>query len=140
MSLSAIRPYFRTHLKALGYTEWTNAIPDNNIPSSILDRTFHLGPPQTSGVKQNQADLETDSQITIALFFKGYRDPATAEDTAIAASETALLDLLKATNRISSDIINIKLNTVIHSQLGSTNDNVIKTEMSFTCKVVIATQ
>lgn len=138
-SIAAIRPYFRTRIDALGYTEWKDGLNIENIPSNILNQSYHMSVVSTDPIAQNQADLDTENQITINFFFKGYRYPALAIDTALSSSETILLDVLKAENRIGDDLINVRLISLNHFELDDSNDNAIRTEMIFSCRVVLGT-
>jgi hypothetical protein len=63
MSLTSVRPYFRTHCNALGFTEWMDGFNIENIPSTLIDMAYHIGPPQTTGISNNQGDQVTEAAV-----------------------------------------------------------------------------
>lgn len=137
MSLSLIRAYFRQHMITLGFKEWKDAFNFENIPSTILNNSFHIESFSTRGVKLNQNDQEILSSIAIRLFKKGYRDPAQGVDLVIVDQESILLEILAHTNRIGGGIKTIKYIGSQIEQLNTDNDNAIMLKLDFECLITL---
>lgn len=137
MSLTAIRPYFRARLDSLSYVEWTDGFNFENIPSNILDGSYHLESGQASGIKQNQDDLELSQVLTARLFIKGYRDPASAIDSGHEKGEAIIKECLKATLRLTSSIKNITFTNMDIEPVALSNDNAVIVRMEFNIFTII---
>lgn len=138
MSFSLVRPYFRTNLRALGFTEWTDAFNFENIPSTRLEKAFHIENP--SGSRRDvydptSQDIELD--VTIRTFRKGFKDPAQAVDSAIADLEAILTRVLASDRRLGTGIKNVVYNNHTITPLADTNDNVAVLEINFICFIMI---
>jgi hypothetical protein len=143
MSLTAVRPFFRSVLNSQGYQEWVDAFNIENIPSTVLTKgAYHIESNEVTGVKLNQADQELEMRVRINMFFKGYRNPSEAVDSAINKIQTFLKELLKPTNRIGQyedGIKNVVFNDYGLESLNISNDNVVKASVNFTVFVIIET-
>ena len=137
MSLSNVRPYFRTILDNLNYSEWKDGFNFENIPQSILDRSYHLGPPSITGIKNNQLDQELNASITIKIHIKGYLDPALAIDTAVQEGEEVIKESVLSTNRIGIPIKNVIFESMEIEPLNQNDDNSVTISMDFTCFVIV---
>lgn len=140
MSLSLIRPYFRTHLDSLNYKEWKDAFNYDNIPSTIINRSYHIDTPtggRRGAYTNGSQPLEHD--CVIRVFFKGYRYPATAIDDAMSAYDTILATVLDADNRLGAGIKNIYLNSCTIKPYAPSNDNLVLLEITFSCLMEICT-
>lgn len=135
MSLTLIRPYFRTHFKAEGFTEWEDGFAVDNIPDNIIDFAFHIATPTVVGVVLNHTDQETETTVVVTYLIKGYRDPASAIDKAILRCENILGRTQVAADRLTSGIKNVTFDDLSITPLADTNDNVVLSEMTFTVRV-----
>lgn len=138
--LSEIRPYFRSHMDALNFKEHKDAFNYENIPSTIINKSYHLdtGTGGRKGEYTNQSqDIEHD--CVVRVFFKGYRYPALAIDEAMTSYDTILARVLSAENRLQVGIKNIYLNDVSIKPYQASNDNLVLLEITFTCLMVICT-
>jgi len=141
MSFVDLRPYFQGRVAAADsdFTEWTDAFAEDNIPSSLMDKAYHIkyGDFALKSGVQNGAFLY-DGPVTVNFYFKGYKDPIDAIDTAWTKAETIIQECCKNTQRLSqSKIKNVLASFAGVSQLGATNDNVVKLSIVFLCTVGI---
>lgn len=138
MALSSLRPYFRTHLVALGYTEWKDGFNSENIPSTGLHMSFFIAPGSGTTRKFNQADIEMEVPISLEMRFKGYRNAQDAVDLAYEQAESIIDRVCKASNRIGTAIKNVYPDGFSVERLDNTNDNASILVMNFTSLVILA--
>lgn len=128
MSLTSIRPYFRSRLKELGFKEWLEPFDAENIPSTLIDRSFHQRIESIQGIaKQNQAQ-EMEAIVSIRMAFKGFRHPDSALDEAIKKAEPVIADLISPSNYfgLSPPIGGVFLNQVTFEPFSDElNDNIV---------------
>lgn len=135
---TAIRPYFRSNLVALGYTEWKDAFNTENIPSTKLEKIFHIETPDGSRrdvYDQNSQDIEMG--VTVRVMRKGFREPALAVDTAIADLDAILTRCLASSRRFGAEIKNITYQSHTIAALNETNDNAVLLEINFNCFIIL---
>lgn len=143
MSLTAVRPFFRSVLNGQGYQEWVDAFNVENIPSTLLTKgAYHIESNEVVGVKLNQSDQELEMRISVSMYFKGYRNPSEAVDSAINKIQNFLKELLKPSNRIGQyddGIKNVTFNDYALEPINISNDNIVKASVNFTVFVIIET-
>lgn len=139
MSLTAVRPYFRSRLDALGLFEWDDAFNFENIPEALLDGAYHIDANDIGNVSLNQNDLHLDHTVIIRTFIKGFRTPKEALDTAMQRLEDIYKEVLKPSNRVTqaSGLRNVLLNSTIIEPISESNDNAVMCEISFSVRVHI---
>lgn len=140
MTFAAIRAFFRTHMNALNYREWRDAFNVANIPSTIINGSYHID--TTTGQRRdayNQLDQAFEQDVIIRVFFKGYRNSADAVDASMTALDTITARILDSEYRAGSTIKNIYLNQIQIQPLDQTNDNAAILEISFSCLIIICT-
>jgi hypothetical protein len=137
MSLSSVRPYFRARLNEKGYKEHEDGFNTNNIPSTLLNKSYHISTPSISTIKQNQDIIEMNVLVEVRFFIKGYRRPSTAIDTAISEQESMLKSILSAANRTLGNIKNVSFSGSTIEPLGDTNDNSVLVTLSFDTLIMI---
>lgn len=141
MSLTNVKPYFRTVLKELGHREWKDAFNDENIPGTVLNRSYHLKLGDSSPIGTQDSNLIKISQpITIKLYVKGYRNVNEGVDTAVEYAEAIIKKALGDVRRSTSytGIMNVTFGGKTQNELSTDNDNVIKVELNFNCVVLLA--
>ena len=138
MSLTLVKPYFITQCKAASLKEWPYAFNIENVPNSIIDNSFHVLLNTVDGIKLNQHVQELNCGASVTFWIKGYKDPSSGLDKAIAKSEELLKLCLKPSNRIGTCVKNIILNSVNFDRLADSNDNAIKVTMIFTALTSLA--
>jgi len=137
-AFTAIRPYFRSNLVALGFKEWTDGFKVENIPSAKLEKAFHIESPTGSrrnSYDQQAQDVEID--VTIRTFRKGFKDPASAIDTTMSDLDTILTRCLASERRFGAQIKNITYNNHTISAINDTNDNAVLLEINFICFIIL---
>ena len=118
--------YLKDILKNNGYREWEDALNFENIPNSLLDKSYHLEIGQGRGQKIH----EILHNIRIRLFYKGYKNPASA--TNLAYDEMEKLATLIIAGRIShAKIKNIVFNNYQIEKQDKTNDNNVMLMLDF---------
>lgn len=139
MSFQDVRPYFRARVEAVGgLQEWTDGFNFDNIPSTILDGSYHLDSGSFSNIKQNQDCLDASGTFTVRVFLKGFRDPQDGIDRGWAKGQAIVQECLKASNRATqAGIKNVQLLTFAVEPLDVSNDNVVRTVLSFTVTIVL---
>lgn len=138
MSLTAIRPYFRARMNALNYNEWRDGFNFNNIPSTVLNLSYHIETISGNGVSFNQLDQVINQDVTIRVFFKGYRKPQDAIDSAMNAYSDILDACLDPANRLNQSFKNILFTSMQMDPLADTNDNAVILSLTFTVLVILA--
>lgn len=138
--ITEIRSYFRSNMIALNYREHKDAFNFENIPSTLLNNSFHIENP--SGGRRGEylnegQELEID--CVLRVFFKGYRSPADAVDNALTALDTILTRVLNSERRIGSNLKNIYFNDYRLEPLNQTNDNAAILQITLKCLVYICT-
>lgn len=135
MSLSAVREYFAEHALALGYRKHSDGFATDNIPSTKLNRAFHVEAFNFTGSPQNQMDLELRAPATVRLYFKAHKNVDDGIAVATDGGEVYLERALKASNRLGVRIKNILLNGMVIEPHAETNDNVVVCRLEFTAIV-----
>jgi hypothetical protein len=139
MALTAVRPYFRNLLNDLNYREWEDGFNVDNIPNTVLNRSYYVGPPSVSRRRQDQGDLEVDVLVQIEVIFKGYRNPRTGIDNAVEACQEILLQACNARNRLTAAIKDVQFQNMALEPLNAANDNHIRMRLDFMCIVIVPT-
>lgn len=140
--LSAVLPFFRTQLAALGYKEWDDSFNFENIPSSLIDKRFHLELQDALGVRNNQLDQEISVPVLARIFLKGYRNTSSARDDAIARGQTILETILKPEVRVGEypdGLKNVSLESMSTEAAKTSNDNLIVLNLTFSCLIFLDT-
>jgi hypothetical protein len=138
MSLSDVRPYFRTQLDSLAFTEWEDAFQDDNIPSTLMDRAYFQSLVGVTGTETGATHLEMTATVEVRCYFKGYREPAVALDEAIDRSEEVIKACCNTLNQAGTGIKGVYLVSLGLEPLNlDTNDNVVRAVMVFDCRVEV---
>lgn len=142
MSWSNVRPYFNAILNQLEYREWVDGFATDNIPDSVLDKSYHVGLGPIDGIRQNQLDQETEFSVVLRTYHKGYRNSQEAIDTAVAEAEAIMKRLVKVEEidgRVNTaGILNVLFNEAAFDPIDASNDNAVVVTSSYTVRVVIA--
>lgn len=125
MSIKLIRPYIRTRMNALGFKEHLDAFNVEDIPSTVLNKSYHIGqgPVETRQIQMDYSEVEMG--ITLKFFIKGFKDTSSGIDTAIAFTEDILESIIKPSNRLSGNVKDVIFNSAIYEPLAVSNDNAI---------------
>lgn len=137
MSLTLVRPYFRTRLNALGYEEWPDGFDYEQIPETVIDESYHLTVGPISLVNTTHTVNEFSYPILLRVYLKGFRDPAAAIDDAVERGEAIICDVTKITNATQQGIKDVVFGSFEPVPKASTNDNIVLMDFSFTAKVIL---
>lgn len=133
-------PYFRARLKARHpeLEEWRDAFNVENIPSTKLNKAYHLEVLPASYVGSAHGCLGYRAQVRVRVFVKGHDKPAEAVDKAMIYADTITTECCKSTNRLTQPFLkNILPISVDVKSLDTSNDNVAILDMTFECTVMI---
>jgi len=131
MALTDVRTYFRGKLDALGYSEWSDGFNSENIPQSLLDKSYHLEIGTITSATSSHLTYTFSYPLTVKIFLKGYVDPSGAIDDAILQSESILASILDTASRVGLDIKDVIPGTVDVLQFDASNDNDLILQMEF---------
>lgn len=131
MGIANVRQYFRDRMDAIGYVEWTDGFNVENIPSTVLDQSYHVESGQISATTANHQPHRFDCPIVLRVFFKGFNDPIRAIDDAYGYAEDILAEVLLPSNRLSNDIHDVQPVSIAVNPLTQQNDNSVILEINF---------
>jgi hypothetical protein len=140
MSLSAARKYFVDQFKTSGYQEHNDPFDIDNIPSTILHKSFQIA--TGSFVARGPANQRTflmDCPVVVKIFLKGYLTPSLAIDNGMDAAEALVLELMRAENRIGHPVKNVILNRITPEAFAVTNNSIAVITMEFTTTIILGT-
>ena len=141
MSFKTIRPYFQERMSAVDaeFREWEDAFNIDNIPATILDKSWHLRfQPFSYNTGGAHTCLSFECPITLSVFVKGYRNPVEAVDMALIFADAILKECTKPVLRLNQPKIkNVLPNNVSVRELSDSNDNAAVLEIQFICEVMI---
>jgi len=141
MSLAQIRPYFRNIINPLSYVEHQDGFAFDNIPSNLLDRSYHVQFGFILGSPLNQTDQRIESEVVVRLFFKGYRNVSESIDNTVDDAQAVIAECLKIGNRSdrTKGVVNVQLNTIDVLPFADSNDNNIIYEINFSAVTIFCT-
>jgi hypothetical protein len=125
-------------MDGLGYHEHTDGFNRNNIPETLLNLAYHILPGSVQGGPVSHTHQDTNTEVNIGVFFRGYRNSSEAIDAALLAMDTIIKDCCKIANRTNTGagIFNVVFEGAELSPLSSDeNENTVIVEMLFTVNV-----
>lgn len=131
MSLGLVRPYYRTKMEALDFHEWPDAFNFENIPSTVLDRAYHLGAGPITNLGLDQKSSDVSLEVIVSFFIRGFSDPIEALDSAHTEAQAIIESIMNVADRTTGDIHNIELASGEFQPLSDTNDNSVIGVLSF---------
>ena len=137
MIFDAVRPFFRTRLKALGFKEHFDAFDLDNIPSTLLDESFFMSSAGVQGSESNHQVHSFSYPMNIVVFKKGFGKPVEARDNAETIAETILSDLIKPSTRLGivlKDIVPVRYEI---SSVSESDDKDFVIEFEFLVKLKV---
>lgn len=137
MSLSVARSYFRTMLESLGFEEWKDPFRSDNVPNTLLDRSFQISSPTASGVSLNLTAQFINFEQRVSIFRRGRNTPTEAEDEIIEDIQDILCLTLKASNR-GVDKVNVFFEGFTIEPLNTENEHSVKATLTFNVQVALS--
>lgn len=138
MSLTGPKTYLRTALDVVGFREHDDGFASDNIPSTIIDGSYHLEIGTITSGPANQIHYVFTFPVTVRLFFKGYADPKGTIDQVLEQGDNVLKEVLKTSERLGQidgikDVIPSSIQVI---PLDGTNDNSMILEMEFQFNII----
>jgi hypothetical protein len=137
MAISDVRQYFRDRMSALNYSEWRDGFNIENVPSSILEGTYHIESGEIASTASNHQIHTFECPIILRIFIKGFNDPIQAIDDAFDTSEDVLAEILLPSNRLDEAIKDVVPDSINVEPLSTSNDNSMILVMTFTCITIM---
>lgn len=140
MSFITLRTYFEERMSAVDpdFREWEDAFNIENIPSTILDKSWHVRFGPFNYVGSAHTCLSFDCPVSLSVFVKGYRNPKEAVDTALNLADAIITECTSPVHRLNqAKIKNVLPRIVDVRELSTTNDNSAVLEIQFSCEVIL---
>lgn len=133
MSLASLIPYVRSKMNTLGYSEHRDEFDLENIPSTVIDKTYSIQVESLSVGNKSHVDYEWSFPLSLYVFYKGYNNPSDAMDGAIGEAERIMTELFEIEDRFSVEgIRKIEANGLSFSPMSQDNDTIIRTKIELT--------
>lgn len=129
--------YFHKILKDNGFREWNDGFNRDNIPKSVLDKSYFMN--YSISTVENGTQMEDNINIIIEHFFKGYRNPQDAIDQAMELCNSIRLEILDPqTINLFDDVTILGINSVSQTPepLNASNDNSIIVATEFNLRII----
>lgn len=129
--------YFHTIFKGSGFKEWKDGFNRDNIPKSVLDKSYFMT--YSINTVENGTQMEDNINIEIECFFKGYRNPQDAIDNAMETVNSIRLEILNPVSIASFlevNILGIDSVSQTPEPLNAYNDNSIIITAEFNLRLI----
>lgn len=137
MSLTTIKPFFRTRLNELGLKEHKDVFNLDNIPSSLLDGSYHIAMGDAQGVQTTASDVVINQSAEVRFFFKGFRNVEEADIKARQKANEVISSVCFVGNH-STTIKGVYLDSFICEPFeNDQNDNVVVGILTFSVRTHI---
>lgn len=139
MSISDSKNYFRVRMTALGFKEWSDGFNFDNIPSTLINKSFSLTLTGANGSLHDNTCIKSEPNFMLRVFLKGFRDPKTILDEALVQAELIIQDLVSIPQRTAEPTVwNVHYDSLDLKPI-ETNDNAIIIEIGLRCQVMMDT-
>lgn len=136
MSVTLVKPFVTSKLTALGYTEWTDAFGEDNLPSTLIDKSFHYRIISVDGTSFNQETIEYNLIFEVKIYFKGFNNTGSALDQSLADCEIVIADFQNIADQSTSQIKGLYFDSMTLEPLDEAlNDNIIVATLRFSVRV-----
>lgn len=138
MAIEEIRPFIKNKLEAIGLTEWMDGFPDDNIPSTLIDGSFHQVIGSAAAVDNSSKNISMSVPAVVRVFSKAFRDPYTKISEAQVLGESCIKAICDPAMGRSGSITQIYFDSMEVVALDSVeNDNMVVIELTFDCIVTL---
>ncbi len=131
MSFINTRPYFRDLLNGLGYSEHRDALTFENIPGTIIEKSYHIESGSLSTSSINQANYVFGYAVTIRVFKKAYNDPVSNLELLEMDIQNIYDAVLATANRLETTVLDVLLGGHSIESIDISNDNLLMGVISF---------
>lgn len=134
--ISEVRSFIRSRVleEDSAFKEWKDGFNSENIPSSILNKSYHVLISNPSNIVTENCLVDDNISAEVKLYFKGGKNIQDALDNAM---ETAYNIKLRSSNPSNyTDVIKyVSVDSVIPDPL-PTNDNSILITLNYTLRII----
>jgi len=135
MSVSSIRQYFKDSFARVDSSriEWRDAFNTENVPETILEKSYHIAFGSTSAVTLADSSLDLTIPVDVTFWVRGYLDSTEAIDTAMDLAESLSLDAITVDNSMyyNGFIKRVALINIDLAPIDASNDNIVKVVVGF---------
>lgn len=136
MSVSLVKPFITSKLTALGFNEWTDAFGEDNLPSTLIDKSFHYRLVSLDATSFNQETVEYNLVCEVKIYFKGFADTGLALDQSLVECENVIADLQNIEDQATSQIKGLFFDSMSLDPFDDAlNDNIIVATLRFSVRV-----
>lgn len=139
MSFEKVRPYFKSKLESLGYTQWVDSFSDLNTPRTQIDQSFVNIGVSFNSAGPNARDIEVSLTYEVSIKLEAFRNPDSKIDEALQRSE-AIIALVCSPCEFET-VEEIKqvafTNGSVIPLSDEDNDNIIQMNLSFDVTLTI---
>lgn len=134
MKFGALVHFVSEKLVALKYKQWETPFSHDNIPSNIINKSFHITMGAATGKPANQHVHSFSVPITLRLFFDGFKSPVSGMQTALDDMDAVLGAVLSPAVRLSgSGLADIRPVSVQPFPLSTSNEHCVYIEIVLDC-------
>lgn len=137
MSLVDVVPYVRGKMNSLNFDEHEDAFNQENLGGIDLTGKYHILEGTISEIDFNQTAFDAEFNLSVTVFFKGFRKPLDAKAEAIKQLERILDSMLDFQDIKQSGFKKLKFVSGNLEPLDISNDNDIKLVMEFVAMVTL---
>ena len=125
MALAGVLNALNSRMRTTGYTEWKDAFPIDNIPSTILDRSFHIEIGSITSSAAHQSSHVFRMPLTVRVLRRGFKDPGPQRESCMRDADAILSALLAPSFRLQivDDVKDLVPLGIDLDPISSSNDN-----------------
>lgn len=136
MSMTQVKPYFVDRAKACELIEHKDGFNQDNIPK--IDKAFHVLLGEFVSRRTEARVQEMNCPVTVTFWLKSGKNVSETIDKAVQKGESLVKETLKTDTRLGTLIKNVVFDSMKVDASTASNDNIVKTTISFTAVIVLA--
>jgi hypothetical protein len=131
--LNKFIPYLRQVLNDLGYHEHEDEFDQDNIASTVIDKTYMITPQGLRSSRSSHLTFEWTFPVVVTLFFSGYRKPSEAVDGSLEQIELFLDEVLDVSERYSvQGLADLYPTSIDFNPVDQSNDTIVQASIGLT--------
>lgn len=134
--LSQVRDYFRSRVSESNpnLKEWTDALNTENVPESLVDKSYHINISNFSGVDKNDSIISYSVPCVVTVWRKGFKDTIGAHDFLLNEANCLILNASQFLKiNASENIRSVNPQSILVEGIDGSNDNIMKATITFNC-------
>lgn len=138
--LVAVKQYARDRMKALKFNEWIDGFNFEDVPSTLLDKSYHVEYGNPASKKISVDNQELTCPLTVRLWFSSQRNVKVGIDEAIKKADPVIAEFIAAKNRLTqtNGVKNCLFRDKSVDPLSDSNDNGVIVKIDFQCLVILS--